>query len=117
MKARTSNNIWQSIEREGSKWLLIMYRGEWIQMKEVCEIEEYCAKHETDTLYRSRDDRYFLKKEQLVCAGRNCDGLKLHRITGVSFKPVSERAAMAWFIKDRLDDSQFRRQFLRAIRA
>lgn len=110
-----SNNIWQSIEREGSKWLLVTYRGEWVQMEEVCEIEEYRAKDETHTLYRSKDGRYFLRKEQWNCDG--CDEVSV-KISGVSFKPVSERAAMAWFIKDRLDyDTQFRRLFIRAISA
>jgi hypothetical protein len=106
------------IEREGSRWLTVVHRGESIRVKRVCTIEDYCAKDETHTLYRTRDGRYFLKKERWISDGRNCDGVPLTKITSVSFGPLSGREAMAWFIKDRLDDaSQFQRLFLSAINA
>jgi len=78
----------------------------------------------SDTLYRSRDGRYFLEEERTDPLPLNSsrqwprDRALIERMQNkeISVKQISERDAMTWYVKSFLNDAKLKRRFVDLIK-
>jgi hypothetical protein len=74
----------------------------------------------TDTLYRSRDSRYFLEEERTDALPLNAshqrprDRELIERMQNkeISVKQVSQRDAMIWYVKSFMNDTKLKKRFV-----